>query len=292
MESGETFHGNAIKLLGHQHNQKNQKRASNRNNSDTLLEQDHSFLHDADRSIGYIDPKPRTESSTISPSAMRIKGRGEVVIAPSIVPHQGNWIFSQVPDHRANTEAHDEPYVSPYCIEAGYYNRSIRIYHCASNPEYIAHQLTLRDNRLGIDDIRDDARNEAGSFIPREAVFMIIAEDLIYSPFGSAIFFASQNEAGMYDLKFGIYYSYANKTDYCIYSLAQWADTEGLSSHFIYQHETVRPFSEAHWPRFKELHTRLVKAIDAEMEYRKTRAKLRNVARPRAWRRRAPVYSE
>jgi hypothetical protein len=179
--------------------------------------------------------------------------------------------------------------ISPNCIGVEDYIRNIRVFLCLRDPEVIAHNLSMWEDRHSIEQIIDNnIKLDSDRYIPQEAKFMVIAEDLIWSPIGSVVYFATQGLDGMYDLKFGFYYSYRNLPDCNIYSLSEWADTECTSLSLISPYETIGR-NRFQWGRFEETHRRMVKAVDGELERRKTRAKLRNVGRPRAWRVRSAV---
>jgi hypothetical protein len=193
-------------------------------------------------------------------------------------------------DTPSNTRVEDS-YVSPNCIGLDEYIRNIRVFLCLQDPEVIAHNLTMWEDRHGIDQIIDNQDKLTNQLIPLNAKFMIVAEDLIWSPMGSVVYFATQQSNGMYSLKVSFYYCYLYLPDCNIYSISEWLDTECTNLSLVSPYETIGR-NRFQWGRFKEMHKRMVKAVDAELESRKSRPKLRNVTQRRAWRVRSAVQEE
>jgi hypothetical protein len=184
-----------------------------------------------------------------------------------------------------------DSYVSKFCLESHHWGRRIHVYQCLTHPEEVSHRLALWEKRHGIEEVQDNGPLRADRYIPEDAVFLVVADDFIWEPFGAAIFFGISVPNGTYELKFGFYYSFQDKQDNNLFSLTEWADIEACGSGIITKYECIGKES-CQLRRFMDLYVRMAKAVDAEMDFRSTRRKFRNIFRQWGWRRRGPVLKQ
>jgi hypothetical protein len=182
------------------------------------------------------------------------------------------------------------------CHEVGDFVNPIFVYSCIKRPEYVAGHLRTWEGHRQIDGA---IKNNGEPFhddegIPRDAIYILLAEFMIHSPFGSAMFFATKDENGAFCLKVGFYYSYhkISKCDDRIYSLREWCDMESKCGWPILQYEeTIHPAYNS--SRFQQVYPSMTKAVDAEMDERRCLG-LRHLQgnRSRPFRTRAPVIDQ
>jgi hypothetical protein len=184
------------------------------------------------------------------------------------------------------------------CLDVEDFANPIYIYTCIKRPEYVAGHLSNWESHKEIDGVikNDNKQFYDHEGIPRDAIYILLAENMIYEPTGSVMFFATKSENGAYCLKVGFYYSYnvASNSDPRVYSLKEWCDEESRCGWPILQYEEA--IRSAYDPfRFKQVYQSMAKAVDAEMHARKYGPGMRNLMgqkRARPFRTRAPVVDQ
>ena len=183
-----------------------------------------------------------------------------------------------------------------HCPTADEYSNPIYIYACLKNPEGVAGHISTWEDHKDIDGVinNDNEPFYDWEAIPRDAIYIVLAEHMICKPFGTALFFATRTKDSKYVLKVGFYYSYEKASDPCLYSLKEWCDDETMCGWPILQcEEAIR--ANLNWPRFKELYESMEKAVNQEMDSRKKGPGIRNhygKNRVRPFRKRAPVLGQ
>jgi hypothetical protein len=153
------------------------------------------------------------------------------------------------------------------------------------HPEAVAQELGAWEAARGVDLLRTDraeAWRAADASVPADARVLVVAEDLIWEPPGSAVFWAVPPRADddgacceegadawvdALALRVGFYYGLERVDGCCVWSLHEWADQMcacGVLS------KVVSLGFQMQNPRFRPLLAKLSRAVDAEMEGRKT----------------------
>jgi hypothetical protein len=181
------------------------------------------------------------------------------------------------------------------------YYDNILIYPCNLGPRAAADTLLHFERVKGIKQMYEGSgKDKFATFlkakddisqIPANATHVIIINALIINPFGSVVFFASQNDQEeSWTLLYGFYYHF-EKTVYRIISILfeEWANAElGKAFPTLEKPQVLVKSTDENSP-YAELFSRVLLAVDAELDRREQRANVDQEIGETIYRIKAPV---
>jgi hypothetical protein len=155
--------------------------------------------------------------------------------------------------------------------------RTVHIFECVDRIEKVRWIFHGWERNHDIDMIQENSEDTNKILIPRDAKYVIVNEDLLCSPWGSVMFFATWDAAtDEYELKVGYYFCYDKVTHTHIPALVEFFDQHleppvpGVTLALVKRHERISadPYGPG-YPRFVKIFNQMTKAVDAEFNWRK-----------------------
>jgi hypothetical protein len=169
------------------------------------------------------------------------------------------------------------------CVAPNGYAVPIRIYKCLKRPEEVAYDICLWEQQHCIDqlvDVHPDTPIGTNIFIPDDALFIIVGENMTAMPYGQALVFARVHHPytsyQFYEPAIGFYYNYAGSRSTC-WSMKEYFDDANMAG-IVDLYERVRPETPH---KFREIFGMISQIVDNEMvEVEQGRRYLRNCYGP------------